>query len=244
LTLVVLALAAPLLLTACGAPPPSVAPAPTALRPAIRIDPTWTAVDGEWTFTGQVDPFGEPTDVVLEAGPAPASARVFDTELPVAQGLTEAGPLTIATRELPNADEVCVRFSASNSAGTTSSTPLCFARAVPSVVAAAPGVEIDERWTEEDGEWSFTGRIDPEGEPTDVVLEIGPGPAAEPTWDSEVAAAQDLLEPAALTVASRNIPDSAEACVRFTATNDIGTNSSEPLCFRPGDAAHDADASP
>ena len=232
------------MLAACGTPPPSVAPTPTALRPAIRIDPTWTALDGEWTFTGQVDPFGEPTDVVLEIGPAPASARVFDQELPVAQDLTDAGPLTIATRELPDADEVCVRFSAANSAGTTSSTPLCFPRAVPSVVPAAPAVEIDEAWTEEDGEWSFTGRIDPEGEPTDVVLEIGPGPAADPTWTSEVAAAQDLLEPAALTVATRDIPDSAEACVRFTATNDIGTMSSESLCFRPDDAVHDAGASP
>ena len=240
MTLLLAALGTAVVAAACGMPPPSLAPTPTAERPAIRIDPTWTAANGEWTFTGQVDPFGEATDVVLEVGPAPATARVFDTELPVANDLTQAGPLSITTRDLPDGDDLCVRFAASNSAGTTWSTPLCFPRAVPSITRGAPTVQIDETWTAEDGEWSFTGRIDPEGDPTDVVLEIGAGPAASPEFDAEVPVTEGLLEPASLTIATSDIPLGGDVCVRFTATNGLGTTSSEPLCFAPGDPTADS----
>src|SRR5712675_472921 len=53
-------------------------------KPAIRIDPTWTDLNGQWTFTGSVDPQGDSTDVVLEIGPGPSTARVFNQQIPVA----------------------------------------------------------------------------------------------------------------------------------------------------------------
>jgi len=74
----------------CEAPAPSASPTPFADRPGIQIDPTWRSVDGEWTFTGRVDPKGDPTDVVLEVGPGLITARQFDRQLPVARDLTEA----------------------------------------------------------------------------------------------------------------------------------------------------------
>jgi hypothetical protein len=94
---VVLGLLALVTLQACGSRPPTIAP--IGARPAIQIDQAWTQVSGEWTFTGRVDPARDPTDVVLEIGPGPATARQFDTELPVAPDLTAAAPLTITTRE-------------------------------------------------------------------------------------------------------------------------------------------------
>jgi hypothetical protein len=113
---------------------PSVAPTAFALKPSVQIDETWRADNGEWTFTGHVDPQGDPTDVVLEVGPGPVNARRFDLEIPVAQDLTDAGPLTITTRDIPDIDEICVRFTATNSAGMSLSTPLCFPHDLPSFV--------------------------------------------------------------------------------------------------------------
>ena len=124
-TLVALALVA---LVGCDSAQPSISPTSLGPRPGILIDETWTAANGEWTFTGRVEPEGDPTDVVLEVGPGPATARRFDTRLPVAEDLTEEGPLTITTREIPDIDEVCVRFTATNSLGTSSSKPVCFSR--------------------------------------------------------------------------------------------------------------------
>jgi hypothetical protein len=119
----------------CVAPTPSATPTvPPAPKPSVQIDPTWQADGGEWTFTGRVDPQGDPTDVALEIGPGPATARQFDRQVPVAQDLTDAGPLTITTRDVPDVDEICVRFTATNSAGTSSSTPLCVPHDLPSFV--------------------------------------------------------------------------------------------------------------
>ena len=225
---------------ACDAavPSPSVSPsALAALRPAIQIDQQWAAADGQWTFTGRVDPDGEPTDVVLEVGPGPANARQFDATLPVTQGITAAGPVTITTRNLPDIDEICVRFTATNVAGSSSTPPLCFPRDLPTVgPPGAPVAEIVPDWTLTDGEWSFTGRIDPKGAPTDVLLEVGRGPAAGVTWEREIPAAQDQIEIATLTITTRDVPDADEICARFTATNAIGSASSEPLCV-PGDGS-------
>lgn len=124
-------------LAGCEVPTPTVAPTAFALRPSVQIDQTWRADNGEWTFTGRVDPQGDPTDVVLEIGPGPATARQFDRQVPVAQDVTEAGPLTITTRDIPDIDEICVRFTATNSAGTSSSTPLCVPHDLPSFVIDA-----------------------------------------------------------------------------------------------------------
>lgn len=121
-------------LAGCDATAPSLAPTPPALRPAVQIDPSWQAANGQWTFTGRVDPQGDPTVVVLEVGPGPATTRQFDRQLPVATDLTDQGPLTITTRDIPDIDEICVRFSATNSAGTSSSTPLCVPHDLPSFV--------------------------------------------------------------------------------------------------------------
>lgn len=121
-------------LAGCDTTAPSLAPTAAALRPAVQIDPSWQAANGQWTFTGRVDPQGDPTVVVLEVGPGPATTRQFDRQLPVAQDLTDAGPLTITTRDIPDTDEICVRFSATNSAGTSSSTPLCVPHDLPSFV--------------------------------------------------------------------------------------------------------------
>src|SRR5258706_8129644 len=106
-------------------------------KPAIRIDPTWKASNGQWTFTGTVDPLGESTDVVLEIGPGPSTARVFSQQIPVAQGLTLPGPLTVATTQIPDIPEICVRFSATNTSGTSVTSPLCFPHDLPSFVPEA-----------------------------------------------------------------------------------------------------------
>ncbi len=106
-------------------------------KPAIRIDPTWKASNGEWTFTGTVDPLGDSTDVVLEIGPGPSTARVFNQQIPVAQGLMVPTRLTAATRDIPDIPEICVRFSATNSSGTSVTSPLCFPHDLPSFVPEA-----------------------------------------------------------------------------------------------------------
>lgn len=217
----------------CGTspPPPTASPTLLAVRPAVQIEQTWTAANDEWTFNGTVDPEGDATDVVLEIGPGPATARRFDAKVPVDEDLMTAGPLTITTRAIPDIDEICVRFTATNSAGTSSSSPLCFPHDLPSIAPpAAPRVEIDPAWTVANGEWAFTVRVDPRGDPTDVVLEIGPGPASAAQFETR-ATAPDLTDPATLTMTTKTIPDAKEVCVRFTATNGLGTASSEPLCF-------------
>jgi hypothetical protein len=225
-------------LGACEFAPATIAPLtpppPTAAaRPGIQIDETWQVQDGEWTFTGRVDPEGDATDVVLEIGPGPATARRFDARVEVLNGVVDAAPLRITTSEIPDIDEICVRFTATNGVGASSSRPLCFPHDLPSFVAEAPTVTIDEDYTVTGREYAFTGRIDPNGVATDVVLELGSGPAADPTFDQQLPAGAAMTEPATITL-STGIPDADEVCVRFTATNDVGTASSTPLCFAPG----------
>jgi hypothetical protein len=220
----------------CGCAPPSAAPSVVAARPAIRIAQEWTATNGQWTFTGQVDPEGDPTDVVLEVGPGPANARRFDARIPVEQGRTTAGSLTVTTREIPDIPEICVRFTATNTGGTSSSSPVCFPHDLPTKTApGVPTVDIDPKWTAVDGEWTFSARVNPSGGATDVVLELGPGPASAGTFPTKVSAAEEMTEAAKLTITTRAVPDVDEVCVRFTATNSLGTTSSPPLCFE-----HDA----
>jgi hypothetical protein len=122
---------------ASGVSNPSTAPGAVAAQPAILIDSTWKNANGQWTFTGHVDPQGDSTDVILEIGPGPATTRVFDNELPVARGLTVPSPLTITTGEIPDIPEICVRFSATNSSGTSVTSPLCFPHDLPSFVPDA-----------------------------------------------------------------------------------------------------------
>ena len=203
-------------------------------RPAIELAREWTALNGDWTFTGHVDPHDDPTDVVLQIGPGPATARVFDSQVGVKDGVTTPTPLTVTTRAIPDIKEICVRFSATNSAGTAFTSPLCFPHDLPTIAPpGTPTVEIDATWAKGDSGWSFTGRFDPNGSPTDVVLDIGRGPAADPTFTDHVPVQAALVEQATLTFSTTKIPDAPEVCVRFTATNALGTVSSKPLCFDP-----------
>lgn len=119
-------------LAGCDAIAPTVAPTAFASKPAVRIDPTWQNTGGQWTFTGQIDPQGDPTDVVLEIGPGPETARTFNQRVPVVSGVTLPAPLTVTTGAIPDIPEICVRFTATNSAGTSLTTPLCFAHDQPS----------------------------------------------------------------------------------------------------------------
>jgi hypothetical protein len=146
---IVAAIAGIMVLAGCDTSAPTVAPNPTAnpstfaARPAIRMDPRWTASNGAWTFTGTVDPQGDPTDLILEIGPGPSTLRRFDQQVPVAQAVAEAGPVTVTTRAIPDIPEICVRFSATNSAGTSSTSPLCFPHDQASIVVdAAPPVTV------------------------------------------------------------------------------------------------------
>jgi hypothetical protein len=230
-TTIALGLLAVVAVIGCGSTPPS---ATASLgRPVVQIDEGWSEVDGRWTFTGRVDPQGGPADVVFEIGPGPSTARRFDTQLTVAEGVASERSLSVTTQEIPDIAEVCVRFSATTSAGRSSSQPLCFPNVVPTIVPAAPTVQIDRDWTLTDGEYAFSARVDPEGAPVSVVLEIGRGPASAPEFEIQIPAAQNLSEAATLTRTTRDLPDAEEVCVRFTATNALGTASSEALCFDP-----------
>ncbi len=235
----VVTLVAALALVGCDdTPKPSASPteAAAALRPGIQIDPSWTALDGRWTFTGQVDPRGDPTDVVLEVGPGPSNLRKFDAKLTVARGATTKGPLTITTSEIPNIPEICVRFSATNSAGSSSSTPVCFPHDPPSLPPpAAPTVRIDPTWFITNGQWTFTANVDPHVDPTSVVLELGRGPATAPVYLSKVIGPVDLTVPATLSMSTGSIPNASVVCVRFTVKNSLGSASSAAVCF-----AHDS----
>lgn len=107
-------------------------------RPGIEIDATYGHAGSDWTITGRVDPQGAATDVVLDVGPGPSTARVFTQHVPVASATTDAAPLTITTREIPDIPQICVRFAATNSVGTSYSEPLCFPHDLPSF---GPSVE-------------------------------------------------------------------------------------------------------
>ena len=50
----------------------------------------------------------------------------FDRQVSVARNLAELATVEVTTREIPDVDEVCVRFTATNHLGLASSQPLCF----------------------------------------------------------------------------------------------------------------------
>ena len=127
---------------AAGSPPPrpepSVAgPSLTAARPAVQLDETWTAeVDGEWTFTGTVDPQDDPINTILEEEPGPATTRRFGARVPVAAAVTSPGTLTITTRQNPDIDEISGRAIAAMAAerrrrGRSASRTTCPASSHP-----------------------------------------------------------------------------------------------------------------
>jgi hypothetical protein len=106
---------------------PATSPSPKASLdsiPAISIDQSWTSTDNVFTFTGSVDPQSLPTLVVLEIGVGPQGSGVFGQSVPVSDRVISPGPVSVQVK-VPTASEVCVRFTATNEAGTSSSRPLC-----------------------------------------------------------------------------------------------------------------------
>ena len=125
---------AAVVLAGCGAEATPPSPSANAERPGIQIDPIWQNDAGTFTFTGTVDPQGAATDVVLEIGPGPSTLRQFSSRIDVAAGIIDQSPVTVSTRDIADIPEICVRFTATNSAGTSSTTPLCFPHDRPTFV--------------------------------------------------------------------------------------------------------------
>jgi hypothetical protein len=110
--------------------------AATAGPPAISIDETWTVSDRTWTFTGGLDPRGAATNVILEIGHDIANPRAFERDVPVAQDELDAGAISVAIEVPTGRPHVCVRFTATNAAGSGSSRPLCVSTSLPEASVA------------------------------------------------------------------------------------------------------------
>lgn len=217
--------------------PPGSTPLPTvgvfADRPGVAIDGTWTRKGDAWTLTGSVDPQGSPTSVVLEIGPGPDTLRQFPTQVPVSQGVTVAGPLTITTDKIPDIPEICVRFTATNAAGSSSTSPLCFPHDLPTAPPPGePTVRIDQVAPGDNGQWTVTAYIDPANSPTAVILDIGKGPAGSQPFSSHVAVTSAMVLPGSVQVAFTPT-DAPTTCIRIEATNSVGKATSEDACFSP-----------
>ena len=125
---------------ACVPAPPATSPPPPPTAPTVVLG-NWTATDGQYTFTGSVNPRGSPADVVLEYGIGPVSAPVYDQSIPVEEGMLTAAAVS-ATVELEDGVEFCVRFTATNEVGSGSSQPYC-TDARPSNVIVVPPASDD-----------------------------------------------------------------------------------------------------
>jgi hypothetical protein len=87
-------------------------------------------------------------------------------------------------------------------------------------------------WSATNGRWTFNATVNPRGSPTHVVLEYGFGTEAAPVFDTTLEVATDLLDARALT-ATVQLSEEASFCARFTATNEVGSVSSEQRCQSP-----------
>jgi hypothetical protein len=92
----------------------------------------------------------------------------------------------------------------------------------------APTIRVGD-WSASNSRWTFNATVNPRGSPTDVFLEYGFGPASAPAFDVMVPVEGDLFDATAVTV-TVDIGEEAPFCARFTATNEVGTTSSEPRC--------------
>ncbi len=95
----------------------------------------------------------------------------------------------------------------------------------------APTIVLGD-WQATNGRWTFTAVVNPRGSPTDVVLEYGFGGEAAPVFDRSLTVETELLDAKAVT-ANLELPEDAEFCARFTATNEIGSTSTESRCPLP-----------
>ena len=230
-----------LVAAACDATAPSpttgVTPGPTrgvfADRPGIAIDQTFGRLSGRWSFSGRVDPQGAPTDVVLEIGPGPETLRQFYTQVPVAQGVTTASPVSVTTTDIPDTREICVRFTATNTSGTSSTTPLCFPHDLPTPAPPGePTVRIDQVAPGSNGQWLVTAYIDSMNSPTNVVLDVGKGPLGATLYSSHIVMATAFQLAGSIQVAFTPT-DAPTTCIRVVATNSVGRTTSADSCFSP-----------
>jgi hypothetical protein len=104
--------------------PPSATPfTPTAPLMRYPSGGGYSFDGATWTFHGSVNPNGSSTDVVLEVGSGTTEAPTFDRELPVAEGLILPDAFEFQTSNL--IAPFCVRFTATNEVGVTSTPALC-----------------------------------------------------------------------------------------------------------------------
>jgi hypothetical protein len=125
-----------LALVACGEPASPSPSFPSEPPSIVLVD--WTATDGHWTIRASVDPKGSPTDVFVEYGPGPAASPSFTESIVVENDLNE--PTFISpTVDLPEDVELCVRLTATNEVGSTSTTARCpFPRGSIIIVGPSP----------------------------------------------------------------------------------------------------------
>ena len=83
-------------------------------------------------------------------------------------------------------------------------------------------------WELDGSTWTFFGSVNPNGSPTDVVLEVGSGTEDAPAFDRTLSVAEGLILPEAFDFDATLVE--MPFCVRFTATNEVGTTSTPPLC--------------
>jgi len=118
-----------ILLAACTVAPaptervrPTPAPGPPSIRPASGSSGIF---DGRtWTLYVTVEPKGEPTDVVIEWGTG-SETGPFDHVIPMAEGVVDAGRISIPTTDLPVDGGYSLRFTATNAFGSASTTAHC-----------------------------------------------------------------------------------------------------------------------
>lgn len=124
-----------LAIAGCGEPAPE-SPSPSPPTAPTIVVGSFTGINGRWTFNASVHPRGRPTDVVLEYRLGPAGTGDFDQRVGVETGLLDSGTVTA---QLVLADDAvfCVRFTATNEVGSTSSEPRCFG-ALPSGLIVVP----------------------------------------------------------------------------------------------------------
>jgi hypothetical protein len=92
-------------------------------------------------------------------------------------------------------------------------------------------VWIDASWTATNGVYRFTGGVDPDGLPTRVVFETGPGPVTATTFEEASMVVDEVSSFTPLGV-ELALPQGVETCVRFTIVSEAGRISSQPVCVR------------
>jgi hypothetical protein len=80
--------------------------------------------------------------------------------------------------------------------------------------------------------WTVSVIVEPKGIPTDVVLEYHVGLEDGP-FDVVIPVAEDVLDVGRVTAQTTDRPADEAFCYRFTATNELGAASTDPICF-PG----------